>query len=223
MTSDAGPDAAKRVLRRELLARRRRRPPLQATAEDDRLTGVLAAAPDIAALDGRATVAAYLPLPGEPSPLGVLGALSTRGVAVLLPVLLPDGDLDWAPAGPRGSDPASWVVTAARAGTTRPTTPLRGTGALLDVDVVLVPGVAGDRAGRRLGRGGGSYDRALGRLDSADDREGTAGARPWTCLLLRVGELLDEVPTADHDRRVAALATAAGIVRVGPADAPPGR
>lgn len=219
-------DAAKRALRRELLARRRRRPPVDAAAEDDSLSTVLTAAPELAGLAATGSVAGYLPLPGEPSPLGVLAALCGRGVEVLLPVLLSDGDLDWAPAGPRGSGPDDWSHVPGRAGTTRPIGPARGTGALVDVDVVLVPGVAGDTAGRRLGRGGGSYDRALARLDGPLPRTGADGAprvRPWACLLLRADEVLDEVPTADHDRRVDALATAVGVLRVGPARLPPGR
>lgn len=218
-------DAAKRALRRELLGRRRRRPPVDAAAEDDRLTAVLTASPELAGLDATASVAAYLPLPGEPSPLGALTVLSARGVEVLLPVLLADGDLDWAPAGPRGVAPRDWSHVPDRAGTTRPTAATRGGDALVDVDVVLVPGVAGDQDGGRLGRGGGSYDRALAHLhDRAlarlDDR---SPGRPWTCLLLRVDEVVDVVPTTGLDRRVDAIATADGVLRVGPARQPPGR
>lgn len=219
-------DVAKRALRRNVSAGRRRRRPVDAAAEVERLTAVLLAVPEMVGLGVRDSVAAYLPLPGEPSPLNVLTRLSGRGVEVLLPVLLADGDLDWAAAGPRGSGPDDWSVAPDRAGTTRPTGPSRGPRALLTVDVVLVPGVAGDVAGRRLGRGGGSYDRALARLDGRRPRTADTGApdgRPWTCLLLWADEVLPEVPAAGHDRRVDALATAAGVVRALPVDGPPGR
>jgi len=219
-------DVAKRALRRDLLARRRRRVVVDAAAEVECLTAVLLAMPEVVGLGARNSVAGYLPLPGEPSPLDVLTTLSGRGVEVLLPVLLDDGDLDWAAAGPRGSGPDDWSVAPDRAGTTRPTGPSRGPGALLAVDVVLVPGVAGDVAGRRLGRGGGSYDRALARLDGRHPRTPDTGApdgRPWTCLLVWADEVLPEVPAAAHDRRVDALATAAGVVRARPVDGPPGR
>ncbi len=197
-----------------------------AAAADRALTDLLPAAPELAALGPGSTVAGYLPLPGEPSPLGVLAALSRAGVAVLLPVLLADGDLDWAPAGPPGSPPDTWALTAARAGTVRPTGPTAGPDAIARVDAVLVPGVAGDAAGRRLGRGGGSYDRALARSDvagAATESGGVAGNRPWTCLLLWPGELVPEVPAALHDQRVDAVATAGGIVRFDRRDGATGR
>jgi 5-formyltetrahydrofolate cyclo-ligase len=56
----------------------------------------------------------------------------------------------------------------------------------------------------RLGRGGGSYDRALGQVPV-----GT-----FTCTLLYDGELLDEVPSARHDRRVTAAVTPSGVTRL---------
>ena len=55
--------------------------------------------------------------------------------------------------------------------------------------------------GSRLGRGGGSYDRALGRVPV-----GT-----FTCTLLYDGEWPVEVPTDPHDRPVTAVATPRGV------------
>jgi 5-formyltetrahydrofolate cyclo-ligase len=74
-------------------------------------------------------------------------------------------------------------------------------------DVVLVPALAVDRTGMRLGRGGGSYDRALGHVPV-----GT-----FVCALLYDGELLDRVPHDDHDRPVTAAVTPSGLSRLGPA------
>ena len=55
----------------------------------------------------------------------------------------------------------------------------------------------------RLGRGGGSYDRALGRVPV-----GT-----FVCVLLHDDELGLDVPVEPHDRRVTAAATPSGVVR----------
>jgi 5-formyltetrahydrofolate cyclo-ligase len=70
---------------------------------------------------------------------------------------------------------------------------------------VLAPGLAVDRFGIRLGRGGGSYDRALARV------------RPdaFVAVLLYDGELLEAVPHETHDQRVSAVITPAGIHRFG--------
>jgi len=68
---------------------------------------------------------------------------------------------------------------------------------------VIVPGLAVDPTGIRLGRGGGSYDRALGRVPV-----GT-----FTCVVLNEVELLDQVPAAAHDRRVSAAVTEERVVR----------
>jgi 5-formyltetrahydrofolate cyclo-ligase len=72
---------------------------------------------------------------------------------------------------------------------------------------VLCPGVGVDRTGMRLGRGGGSYDRALGRVPV-----GT-----FVCTLLYDGEIVDRVPAAAHDRRVTAVVTQKGVTRFRPA------
>lgn len=78
---------------------------------------------------------------------------------------------------------------------------------LEDVEIVLVPGLAFDRRGGRLGRGVGFYDRFLARLP----------ARAITVGVALDGQVVESVPTEPHDVRVAYLATTAGVV---PADAP---
>lgn len=80
-----------------------------------------------------------------------------------------------------------------------------------DLDVILLPGVAFDRRGGRLGFGGGYYDRALERVRAADAR----GKK--IPFLVGVGyhwQLLDEhLPVEDHDVRVDAVVTDRGITR----------
>ncbi len=66
--------------------------------------------------------------------------------------------------------------------------------------LLLVPALAVDRRGVRLGRGGGSYDRALARV---------AAGTPVVALL-HDGELLDELPAEPHDRLVSAVVTPSG-------------
>jgi 5-formyltetrahydrofolate cyclo-ligase len=72
------------------------------------------------------------------------------------------------------------------------------------VDAVLCPGLAVDGSGLRLGRGGGSYDRALARVTPA----------VWSCVLLFADEVLDtDLPADPHDQRVDAAVTPEGVVR----------
>ena len=112
------------------------------------------------------TIAAYYSVGTEPDTRGLIFALWKRGSYVVLPVLLPDGDLDWASyEGPESLAPGP-------RGVLQPVEPVRGTGTVARADVVLVPALAVDVRGSRLGRGGGSYDRALARVGrpGADDR-----------------------------------------------------
>lgn len=146
-----------------------------------------------------ATIAAYVSVGREPGTGLLLDLLAEAGTRVLLPVLLPDGDLDWAAYdGPAG------LVSAGR-GLLEPTGPRLGVDALATADVVLVPGLAVSSRGERLGRGGGSYDRALGRVPA-----GT----PVT-ILLYDDEVGLDVPVEPHDRPVTHVATASGIRALG--------
>ena len=136
------------------------------------------------------TVAAYYSVGSEPDTRKLLYALWKRGTYVLLPLLMPDGDLDWASY----EGPDSLVPGPRRL--LEPGEPPRGPDAISRADVVLVPALAVDRAGNRLGRGGGSFDRALARV---------APTIPVIALLYD-GELVDDVPAAPHDRPVTHVA-----------------
>jgi 5-formyltetrahydrofolate cyclo-ligase len=157
------------------------------------------------------TVCCYVPIGGEPDTRPLLAALLQREVRVLLPVLLPDGDLDW------GVYEGEQSLRSGPRGTYSPAGPRLGEDAIASADSVLLPGVAVDRRGVRLGRGGGSYDRALARLNlarSAPVRDTPAGRqRPFTAVLLYDGEILDGVPHEPHDQHVDAAITPTGIVR----------
>ena len=136
------------------------------------------------------TIAAYYSIGAEPDTHGLVFALWKRGSYVILPVLLPDGDLDWASyEGPDSLAPGP-------RGLLQPVESVRGVDTVARADVVLVPALAVDAAGNRLGRGGGSYDRALARV----------GGQVPVIALLYDAELLPAVPVMPHDQRVRAVA-----------------
>jgi len=172
--------AGKAQLRREFSAARRARD----AAEFSRARAAIASA-----VLGRCEqhdwgcVAGYLPLRTEPGSVALLTGLRSLGVEVLVPVLLPDRDLDW----------SSWD------GTDSPARPL-GVDAIARADAVLVPALAVARDGVRLGRGGGSYDRALARVSPGTPR----------VALLFDGELVDALPADPWDVPVTDVVTPAG-------------
>jgi 5-formyltetrahydrofolate cyclo-ligase len=196
----AAPDgslaAAKRALRDQLLTARNRLSLTEVGAGARSLAEVLLATPEVRRA---ATVAAYVSIGTEPGTGPLLDELVAAGKRVVLPVLLPDQDLAWAVYGGQGS------LVAARLGLLEPTGPHLPVDAVAPADAVLVPGLAVDASGLRMGRGGGSYDRALGRVPV-----GT-----FTCVLLWDEEVLPTgvVPGERHDRRVSAVATPSGLHR----------
>src|SRR6516225_6724063 len=184
---------AKAVLRKRLLAARSGLP-----ADQRRDAGRLIrdALLDLPALQMAGTVAAYYSVGAEPDTRGLVYALWKRGTYVLLPLLRPDGDLDWASY--EGPDS---LVPGPR-GLREPGELPRGIEAVARADVVLAPALAVDHAGNRLGRGGGSYDRALARV----------GPLIPVIALLYDAALLGHVPAEPHDTPVrAAIRPASGI------------
>ena len=188
-------DGRKLALRDQLVTGRGRRSLLEVSEAARAIAEHLVAAPEVRRA---ATVAAYVSVGTEPGTGPLLEELRVLGRRVILPVLLPDNDLDWAVY-----DGPAELQRAGR-GLLEPTGRRLGVDAVATADVVLTPGLAVDRTGMRLGRGGGSYDRALGQVPV-----GT-----FTCTLLYDGELLDEVPSARHDRRVTAAVTPSGVTRL---------
>ncbi|MFJ6855296.1 5-formyltetrahydrofolate cyclo-ligase [Streptomyces sp. NPDC091271] len=187
----------KTTLRREILAARR-----HLTSEDVRRTAAVlaSAAADLPELTGARTVAAYVSVGREPGTHALLDALRARGVRVLLPVLMADNDLDWAVF-----EGAEHLVPVGR-GLLEPDGERLGPRAVLDAEAVLLPGLAVDGRGMRLGRGGGSYDRVLARLASA-------GAHPALVVLLYDDEVVARVPDEPHDHPVDAVVTPTGARR----------
>lgn len=181
-------------LRAELIARRRLMGAAARAAASADITRGLLALPEMAHVR---CVAAYLSFGIEPSTTQALAALASRGVRVLLPVTLPDRDLDWAiydQSGSPGRDAAGlWT----------PPGSTLGVDAVATAEVVVVPALAVGADGVRLGRGGGSYDRALARVP----------ARTPVVALLYDGELRADVPRAAHDRTVSVAVTPSEVHR----------
>ncbi|MFI2204396.1 5-formyltetrahydrofolate cyclo-ligase [Streptomyces sp. NPDC020192] len=189
------------MLRRELLAVRNR-----LTPDDVAATGrtVARRALELPELAHARTVAAYVSVGSEPGTRALLDALRARGVRVLLPTLLPDNDLDWGEyAGP---DSLARVRHGGKMALYEPAGGSLGPDAVTAADVVLLPGLAVDARGMRLGRGGGSYDRVLARLERA-------GARPRLVVLLYDTEVVARVPAEAHDKPVHAVVTPSGVHR----------
>jgi len=151
------------------------------------------------------TVAAYVSVGSEPGTLALLDALRARGVRVLLPALLPDNDLDWGAY--TGRDDLVRVRHGGKMALFEPAVPHLGPDAVTEADAVLLPGLAVDARGMRLGRGGGSYDRVLARLESV-------GVHPALVVLLYDTEVVARVPEEPHDRPVDAVVTPSGVRRL---------
>lgn len=187
-------EAAKLALRDQLVTARGRLPLAEIASRAQAVSDLLLSTPEVRRA---ATVAAYVSVGREPGTGILLDALSAAGKRLILPLLQPDNDLDWATY--TGAD----ALVSARRGLLEPVSPPLGLDAVATADVVIVPGLAVDRTGLRLGRGGGSYDRALGRVPV-----GT-----FTCVVLNDDEVLDAVPAAPHDRRVTAAVTEQRLFR----------
>lgn len=185
--------AAKAALRTRLLAARRAVPDAVRAAE------ALALAGHVRALARRGTtVCAYVPVGREPGSDALLDAVRDAGARLLLPVAREPGPLGWAEH--------TGALVAAPHGLREPAGPALPPRTVAEAELVLVPALALDRAGGRLGRGAGFYDRTLG----------LAGAGARLVGVVRDAELLAAVPTERHDVRLGwALTPDLGLTGLG--------
>ena len=178
------PARAKKMQRADRRERRRQIAASRDRDADD--TALAAAITDLLDAEGVGpgdTVSLYEALPVEPPTAATTAALTARGLRVIVPITLPDLDLDWA-----------YVADPAR-------TPL-GHNAIGDAALVLTPGLSVDCEGTRLGQGGGCYDRALPRR--------APGVK--VVVMLHPGEFAaDLLPRAAHDEVVDGVVTADGL------------
>jgi 5-formyltetrahydrofolate cyclo-ligase len=188
VTSDRSAAEAKAALRAQTLDRRRTRPVRDRQAAAAGVTRAL-----LRGLAGVRAFAAYVPDDDEPGHGRIPAAFTQLGARVLLPVVPSDGrELAWAVDTGR--------LAPGRHGLLEPLGPRLGATALGTADVIVVPALAVDRDGVRLGRGGGYYDRAL------------QHARTETVVVALVfdDEFVDELPAEEHDLRVTAVITPSG-------------
>jgi len=147
------------------------------------------------------TVCAYVPVGTEPGSINMLDALLKRSVRVLLPAVRTAGDN--APLPLRWGEYRPGALVRGRWGLFEPPEPLLPATALAEAALVLVPALAVDRSGVRLGRGSGFYDRSLG------------ARHPHARLIavVRDEEVLDELPAEPHDVRMTdALTPRGGVI-----------
>lgn len=185
----------KAALRTQVRQRRAARPDDERDRAAERLAAVVTAVPAVRAAR---RVACYRSRPAEPGTGPLLRALHAAGAVVLLPVVTgPGRPLDWAVDD--GADVPGPL------GLSQPAGPRLGPRAVAGCDVLVVPALAVDRSGARLGQGGGYYDRTLARLGPG---------RPPVVALVHDDELLaaGEVPAGPHDVPVDAAATPSGWV-----------
>ncbi|MCH9668667.1 MAG: 5-formyltetrahydrofolate cyclo-ligase [Actinomycetia bacterium] len=150
------------------------------------------------------TVCAYVPVGSEPGSRELIDALVRRDAVVLLPVARRRADgtplpLRWARY--RGGE-----LVDAPFGLHEPAAPWVPAAAVADAAIVVVPALAVDRRGVRLGRGAGFYDRTLGMAD------------PDAALLavVRDDELVDDLPAEPHDVAMThALTPRGGVIALG--------
>jgi 5-formyltetrahydrofolate cyclo-ligase len=199
----------KRALRHEMRARR------EALSDDERRTRAAAACarllglPEVGGIGGK-TVAGYAAVRGELDPAAALAEFRDRGASIVLPrVDDAQPSIPRAQSGPRlrfHPVAAGVVLQPGRFGIPEPDRLSLVTVAPSAIDVVIVPGVAFDLEGGRVGNGGGYYDAVFSR------------AAPWRSEALRIGfaydfQIVDRCPADEHDLPVHLVVTETRVLR----------
>lgn len=191
--------AGKAALREQLLAARRSVPDDARAAEARALREHL----DAVIADG-AVVCAYVPVGAEPGSVGLLDLVLRRGGRVLLPIARTGAD--GTPLRLRWAEYRPGQLVAGRFGLLEPPEPWLPPSAAQAADVMLVPALAVDRQGVRLGRGRGFYDRSLAHRNP----------RAPLVAVVRDDELVDELPAEPHDVPMThALTPRQGLIALG--------
>ena len=155
-------------------------------------------------------LAAYLSAGTEPDSMRLVAWSGAHDIEVLLPVLT-DGAGSWLPGPAWATYAGPDALREGRSRILEPTGPRLADDALVGVELMVVPGLAADTRGNRLGRGGGWYDRA---------RAAHRDLETW--LLLNDDELLEVVPADTWDLPVDLLVTPTRSHRTGRGGGDPG-
>jgi 5-formyltetrahydrofolate cyclo-ligase len=184
---------AKRDVRRAVLAARDQLSAEEREAQAAAVVDRLLALPELA---GAQTVMAFSSFGSELPTTQLIEALDAAGVRVVLPVIV-DGEIEahaFRPGDPTNVTHFGALEPAVRDEAVSPTA----------IDAVVVPGVAFDRGGRRVGYGGGFYDRFLPRTRARTPRIGIG---------LSAQLVDDDLPAGDFDLRVDVVVVPDEVVR----------
>lgn len=183
--------------RARLLAERAAVPAEVRSQEADALASAVGI---LAATVAGSTVCCYLPFGSEPGSARLVDAVAAAAGRVLLPVVPPEpGPLLWA-----RYDGVDALVSGPFRGMLEPSGPRLSAAEIGVAQLVLVPALAVDVQGVRLGRGAGYYDRSLPL--AADDAELVA--------VVRDAEFVPELPAEPHDVRMTGVVTPNGYRRL---------
>jgi 5-formyltetrahydrofolate cyclo-ligase len=190
---------AKAAMRDRVRADRAARTLHHRRTDADALADVVLELPEVQAAR---CVSVYASMPSEPGTTPLRAALAAAGIRVLLPIVLSEGQLEWAVD-------AGELRPVRGLGGAEPVGPRLGRAAIRTADVVLVPALAIDTLGHRLGQGAGYYDRALPLV----------APNVPVIAIVHDGEVLDAavqpIPVEPHDRRVDAVVTPVRCLRIG--------
>jgi 5-formyltetrahydrofolate cyclo-ligase len=200
----------KRALRRQMSAARAALSEAQRRTRSEAASARLLALPELAALAGagRKTLGGYVAVKGEMDPAPALAAAAAAGAVVALPRVAPEAPrlrFHRADAAP---------LTPGRFGLLEPEAAAPEI-ALDELDVVIVPGLAFDAEGRRVGFGGGYYDSAFGTSGRSGLPNSAPRSRPALVGLCYDFQIVARCPAGEGDVPVDLVVTDARVLRPG--------
>ncbi|KAE9123726.1 hypothetical protein PF005_g6845 [Phytophthora fragariae] len=204
----------KKELRHRIAATLKALPDAEVAEQSRRLAERVCALPEFARARG---VSVYLEMPKEAATSGLLEAAFAADKKVFVPKITGRSAEDLKMLQAQSMDDIrrfpkdNWQI---------PDPPLLTDGGTLrddamqgdELELVLLPGVAFDRRGGRLGHGKGYYDSFLRRLTEHYDAIGHAP--PTTIGLCLSPQLVEQVPLAAHDRMLDLVVTPEEVIRI---------
>lgn len=172
------PQTSKDQLRASVQRARRQMPPQELANRNEHLCTHVAA---LLSTMNAPRIAAYVPLPTEPGGPQLIDTVHNHSSELYLPRSNADRSLSWGRySGPKSLHRGAFKIP-------EPTSAPFGSSILHSLDLILVPALAVDKAGYRLGKGAGYYDRAL------------QGCRTPTATLVFSNEIVNTLPLERHD------------------------